>query len=86
LNEKFPDGPSRRHLQKESVDNIRSGKCEEWDISLLCSLLLYKPGLKRERNLLSHVLMVDLLPAEKESHRSKIKEISTEQHMQDLVE
>ena len=24
LNEKFPDGPSRRHLQKESVDNIRS--------------------------------------------------------------
>jgi len=44
LNDKFPDGHSQRQLGKYFVDHIRAGKCEEWDISLLSSLLLSVPG------------------------------------------
>jgi serine/threonine protein kinase len=68
LNEKFPDGASLRQLGKRFVDNIRAGKCEEWDITLLSSLLMYTPGyindnpearratnaLREERNSLAH--------------------------------
>jgi len=68
LNDKFPDGTSQRQLGKYFVDNIRAGKCEEWDISLLSSMLLFVPGymkripraknavekLRGERNTLAH--------------------------------
>jgi len=68
LNDKFPDGHSQRQLGKYFVDHIRAGKCEEWDISLLSSLLLFLPGyvkgipraknaveiLRGERNTLAH--------------------------------
>jgi len=68
LNNKFPDGASQRQLGKHLVQNIRAGKCEEWDITLLSSLLLNTPGyikdkpdakkaaqtLRDERNSLAH--------------------------------
>ncbi len=68
LNHKFPDGASQRQLGKHLVNNIRAGKCEEWDITLLSSLLLNTPGyikdkpdakkaaqtLRDERNSLAH--------------------------------
>jgi len=68
LNDKFPDGHSQRQLGKHCVDPIRAGKCEEWDVSLLSSLLLCVPGyikciprakdavetLREQRNKLAH--------------------------------
>ena len=68
LNDKFPDGTSQRQLGKYFVDSIRAGRCEEWDISLLSSMLLFVPGymkripraknavekLRGERNTLAH--------------------------------
>jgi hypothetical protein len=68
LIDKFPDVASQRQLGKHMVENIRAGKCEEWDITLLASLLLITPGyikdkpdakkaaqtLRDERNSLAH--------------------------------
>ena len=68
LDAKFPDDVSKRKLGKHLIDCIRSGKCTEWDITLLSSLLVFKPGyvagnavgkkaveaLREERNILAH--------------------------------
>jgi serine/threonine protein kinase len=62
------DDHAKRQLGKPKVDLIRQGKCEQFDISLLCSLLLNTPGyikdkpdaksavqtLRTERNYYSH--------------------------------
>ena len=64
----FPDGASQRQLGKHFVDKFCSGKCEEWDMTLLSVLLLNMPGihegqpdakkaaqtLRDERNSLAH--------------------------------
>ena len=42
LNEDFADG-------KHVVKNIRSGKCEEGDMTLLCSLLMYTSGYIKDK-------------------------------------
>ena len=44
LNSKFTDRQSQSYLGKPGVDSIRSGNCDAWDITLLSSLLLVKPG------------------------------------------
>ena len=68
LSSKFPDAFSQRKLGKHLIDSIRAGKCSEWDITLLSSLLVIKPGylqsnakakeaveaLRGERNSLAH--------------------------------
>ena len=68
LDSKFPDAFSQRKLGKHLVDMIRGGNCDEWDITLLSSLLCIKPGyitedakakkaveaLRGERNILAH--------------------------------
>ena len=65
---KFPDRFSQSNLGKHLIDSICSGKCHEWDITLLSSLLLFTPGyvlghasgkkaveaLRKERNDLAH--------------------------------
>ena len=70
LHNKFSDGSnSLWHFGTQYVNTFSAGKCEEWDVSLLCSLLLNVPGyvkgtqaekavrrLRRERNRLVHVL------------------------------
>ena len=67
LNSKV-DHYSQRKLGKHLIDSIRAGKCSEWDITLLSSLLVIKPGylqgnakakeavevLRGERNNLAH--------------------------------
>jgi hypothetical protein len=40
----FPDRLSQSKLEKHSIDFIRSGKCHEWDSTLLSSLLIFTPG------------------------------------------
>jgi serine/threonine-protein kinase len=68
LNSKFTDRQSQSYLGKPGVDSIRSGNCDAWDITLLSSLLLVKPGyvqgdasgkkaveaLRKERNVTCH--------------------------------
>ena len=68
LSSKFPDAFSQRKLGKHLIDSIREGKCSQWDITLLSSLLVIKPGylqgnakakeaveaLRGERNNLAH--------------------------------
>jgi serine/threonine protein kinase len=65
---KFPDRFSQSNLGKHLIDSICSGKCHEWDITLLSSLLIFTPGyvkgnasgkkaveaLRKERNDLAH--------------------------------
>ena len=38
------DDYGKRRLGKAALDKIVAGECEEWDITLLASLLLIKPG------------------------------------------
>ncbi len=68
LDSYIPHRFDQSNLRREGLDSIRSGKCHEWDITLLSSLLLHKPGfvlgdasgkkaveaLRNERNILSH--------------------------------
>jgi len=70
LHKEFPDGSnSLWHVGTPYFDTVSAGKCEEWDVSLLCSLLQKVPGyvkgtqakkavntLRSERNQLVHVL------------------------------
>jgi len=37
-------GLSHKKLGSLTVDKIRTGKCEDWDLTLLSSLLLFEPG------------------------------------------
>ena len=64
----FPDRFGQSKLRQHLIDSICSGKCHEWDITLLSSLLLFTPGyvlghasgkkaveaLRKERNDLAH--------------------------------
>jgi serine/threonine protein kinase len=68
LDSYIPDRFSQSQLKKEGIDSIRSGKCHEWDITLLSYLLLHSPGfvlgdasgkkavkaLRKERNIFAH--------------------------------
>jgi serine/threonine protein kinase len=65
---KFPDRFGQSKLRQHLIDSICSGKCHEWDITLLSSLLTFTPGyvkgdasgkkaveaLRKERNDLAH--------------------------------
>jgi len=80
LHKEFPDGSnSLWHVGTPYFDTVSAGKCEEWDVSLLCSLLQKVPGyvkgtqaekevntLRGERNELVHVLQAKKSLSEKE--------------------
>jgi hypothetical protein len=91
LDSYVPDRHSQSKLRKHDIDSIRSGKCHEWDITLLSSLLLFRPGfvlgdalgkkavevLRKERNFLFHDVPVFVhMSLTDEEFQSKWKNVS----------
>ena len=74
------DDFSQRKIGKTATNKIKEGKCEVWDVSILCSLLLHSPGylksdskmaraveqLREQRNQLVHEQIVKGLSIPKE--------------------